>query len=328
MDTLERLKIFVRVAESGTFSGVATELGLGQPAVSKAISALEERFGVRLLHRNTRGLSLTEAGEAFYERGLAVIERFDELDGTRQTGIRRRIRVACPMAFGTLRLIKLIARFNRTHPDVEIELRLSDTFVDLVEDGVDVAFRFGALDDSAYLARKLGELPRIVVASREYLRRAPPLRTVEDLANHQCVVRANDAVWKFGHERSVRVSGALKVDNFLALREAVLAGAGVGIGGTLTFFEGARLHPRLKQVLASQTLAPMPVHLVFQKDRFLPTRVRTFIDHFVEVVAAEPWIQASRTQRKPTSFEGLDSHELLAASKRSGRSRHTPPRTT
>ncbi|MFT3706455.1 MAG: LysR family transcriptional regulator [Archangium sp.] len=325
MDTVERLKIFVRVAESGTFSGVASELGLGQPAVSKAIGALEERFGVRLLHRNTRGLSLTEAGEAFYERGLAVIERFDELDGTQQTGARRRVRVACPMAFGTLRLIKLVAAFNRLHPEIEIDLRLSDTFVDLVEDGVDVAFRFGALNDSSYLARKLGDLPRIVVASREYLRRAPPLRTLDDLAKHQCV--ANDPVWKFG-ERTMRVGGALKVDNFLALREAVLAGAGVGIGGTVTFFDGAGLHPKLKQVLTSHALAPMPVHLVFQKDRFLPTRVRTFIDHFVEVVAAEPWIQASRTQRKPTSFEARDSQELLAASKRSGRSRHTPPRTT
>lgn len=297
MDTIDRLKIFLRVAESGTFSGVATELGLGQPAVSKAISALEERFGSKLLHRNTRGLSLTEEGERFYEQGLGVIERFDELQGApASSGARRRIRIACPMAFGTLRLIKLVAQFNRLHRDIELDLRLSDTFVDLVEDGIDVAFRFGALRDSAYVARKLGDLPRIVVASREYLRRAPPLRTVADLARHQCVVRGgqpSDATWTFG-ERSVRVSGALKVDNFLALREAVLAGAGVGLGGTVTFFDGARLHPKLVRVLPSQPLSPLPVHLVFARDRFLPTRVRTFIDHFVAVVQREPWLARAR----------------------------------
>ncbi|MBL8911683.1 MAG: hypothetical protein JNM17_13410 [Archangium sp.] len=128
-----------------------------------------------------------------------------------------------------------------------------------------------------------------MVASREYLRRAPPLRTIDDLTRHQCVVRGQDSAWTFG-ARSVRVSGALKVDNFLALREAVLAGAGVGLAGRVTFFEGTKLHPKLVRVLPSQPLTPLPVHLVFARDRFLPTRVRTFIDHFVEVVQREPWI--------------------------------------
>ena len=298
MDTLERLRIFLRVAESGSFSGTASELGVGQPTVSRAISALERRLGVRLMHRHTRGLSLTEEGSRAYEQSLRVLEQFEALVGARAAapGKRRRIRVACPTAFGTLRLVQLMSGFSKAHPEVEVELTMSDAFVDLVEEGIDVAFRFGALDDSSLVARRLGWLPRMVVGSREYLRRVPPPKTPAELMQHACVVRGrerSDAVWTFGSPKgttSVSVSGPLRVDNFLAVREAVLAGAGLALGGALLFYEGRSLHRSLQVVLPRYTLAPLPFHLVFQKDRFLPTRVRAFIDHFTAAVQQEPWL--------------------------------------
>lgn len=299
MDVLDQVKAFVRVVESGSFTATAGELGVGQPAISRAVGALEARLGVRLLHRSTRGLSLTEEGERAYERALRVLEDVEALDGSRTTtpGRRRRIRVACPMAFGTLRLVSLVTEFTREHRDVEIDLRLTDSFVDLVEEGIDVAFRFGALADSAHVARKIGMLPRIVVASREYLRRCGTPKRLEDLASHECVVRgtqARDERWTFRTpqgERTIKVGGAVRVDNFLALREAVLAGAGIGLGGTVVFYEGRRLHPSLRRVLVPFALPSLPFHVVFRGDRFLPTRVRTFVDRFVEVARKEPWLE-------------------------------------
>lgn len=298
MDSIARLRAFVRVVDSGSFTRAAYELGLGQPAVSRAVSALEADLGRKLLHRTTRGLSLTEEGKPAYEGALRVLEELARLEGepTGAPSSPRRVRIACPLALGTLRLIGPLTAFSREHPELEIDLKLSDAFVDLVEDGIDIALRVGALADSNLSAKRVGELPRLVAASRAYLAEHGTPRHPRELAAHRCVVRGQtpaDARFRFcdpNGETTVRVSGGLRVDNFLALREAVLAGAGIGLAGSFVFFDGDRLHPALRSLFPRMAPDPLPVHVVFQKDRFLPPRVRMALDFLIGVLENEPWL--------------------------------------
>jgi DNA-binding transcriptional LysR family regulator len=292
MDVVDSLRVFVRVAERGSFSATAAELGIGQPSVSKRVAALEARLGATLFKRNTRGLSLTEEGRRAYEHGLRVLESFDTLleEKGDTGGRRRRIRVACPQAMGTLRLVPMMKDFSRQHPGVEVELLFSDRFVDLVEDGVDVALRFGALADSRYVARRLGWLPRTIVGSPAYFKRHPVPRTPEELAAHSCIVSGRQEVWKLTSPKrtvSVRVGGPLRVDSFLALRQAILSGLGLGLAGAVLFDRS----DRVQRVLPDFELAPLPFHMIFNKERFLPSRVRAFIDHFAARLPEQPWLR-------------------------------------
>src|SRR5512132_3687854 len=203
MDNLADISVFVRVVERGSFTLAADELELSRAVVSKYISRLEERLGARLLNRTTRRLSLTEAGATLFEASRGAIERIDEAEAAVaqfQAAPRGRLRVSAPMSFGILHLGPAIADFAREYPAVMLDIRLDDRFVNLVEDGIDVAVRIGVLTDSSLVARRLGTTRAVACASPAYLAQHGEPETPEDLASHNCLLYAYLAtanVWRF-----------------------------------------------------------------------------------------------------------------------------------
>jgi DNA-binding transcriptional LysR family regulator len=293
--SLQGMRAFRAVVEQKSFKRAGVRLGLGGSAVSKLVAGLEQELGALLLQRTTRTLALTEAGEGFYESVVRVldetesaVERLRE-QGGRPTG---RLRVSVPTSFALRWLSPRLPDFMVRYPGLELDLALNDRFVDLVAERFDCALRVSsALDDSSLYARRLGQMPRVLVASPRYLRGAPPLRAPADLADHQTLVYATSGTgsrWPFvvqGRPLSVPVTGRLQVDNSLMLREALLAGLGVTL--TPLFV--------VDDLLASRKLVPLlpkcmpPAHGVFgvtTQRRHLPMKVQCFLD-FVEAALRE-----------------------------------------
>src|ERR1700692_2187865 len=203
VDRLTAMETFVCVVESVSFSAAARILNVGQPAVSKTIALLEERLSVRLLLRSTRGLTPTEASQAFYGRAKRAIEEADEAElaargaGSNLTG---RLRVCAAVTFARLHIVPVIGRFLEAHPDLNIDMVLDDRNVDLLEEGIDIALRIGQLEDSSMTARKIGEAPRLVVGTRAYFEHAGIPASPADLSSHQAIVsspRGGGTTWRF-----------------------------------------------------------------------------------------------------------------------------------
>src|SRR5260370_5463792 len=193
MDRFQSLECFVRVVETGSFTAAARDLGLGQPTVSKLVSALEERLGTRLLMRSTRRLAVTESGRALYDRARGVLAELDEAEaGARgaATELTGRLRVSAPVTFTRLHIAPRPGSFLSAHPRVNFEMILDDRFLDLLAENIDVAIRTGALADSSQTARKLGSGERLVVARRDYFGARRPTRTPADLARHDAILFA------------------------------------------------------------------------------------------------------------------------------------------
>ncbi len=292
MDRLAVMALYARVVETGSFSRAAAALGLGQPTASKQIAALEERLGVRLLERSTRRLQPTEAGREFYERCRRLVDEADDLESSARRGVRGavgRLRVACPMGFGRLHVVPIVVRFLAAHPEAQIDLVMNDRYVDLAEEGVDVAIRIANLGDSTLHARRLGETPRALVAAPAYLRRRGTPRTPADLERHDFVVYAYfDSPERLaltdpdGAAAEVRVKARLRVNNAEAMREAVVGGIGLGVI-PLWALRAELASGTVKRVLPDWGPPPSAIQAVYSSARHLPARVRLFIDF----VAAE-----------------------------------------
>jgi len=207
MDRLQAMQTFVRVAESGSFSAVAREANTTQSAVSKQVAALERVLGVKLLMRTTRSLALTDEGERYFEQVRRLVAEIAEAESTLVSGERKLtgwLRVAASVGFGRLKLMPLVQSFLADHPDVKIDMKLNDGFVDLVEQGIDVAVRIGELSDSNLIARRVGSARRLLVAHRSYIRNLakgikPPSHP-NDLLQHNCIVYtglASRNAWSF-----------------------------------------------------------------------------------------------------------------------------------
>jgi DNA-binding transcriptional LysR family regulator len=293
--SLQGMRAFRAVVEQKSFKRAGVRLGLGGSAVSKLVAGLEQELGALLLQRTTRTLALTEAGEGFYESVVRVldetesaVERLRE-QGGRPTG---RLRVSVPTSFALRWLSPRLPDFMVRYPGLELDLALNDRFVDLVAERFDCALRVSsALDDSSLYARRLGQMPRVLVASPRYLRGAPPLRAPADLADHQTLVYATSGTgsrWPFvvqGRSLSVPVTGRLQVDNSLMLREALLAGLGVTL--TPLFVVDDLLASRKLVALLPKCMPP--AHGVFgvtTQRRHLPMKVQCFLD-FVEAALRE-----------------------------------------
>jgi len=234
MDLYAAVRIFARVAEAGSFTDVARELNITQPTVSKQISALEEHLGVRLVNRTTRSLTLTDDGRLFYEHCRQILGAFDEAEsaiGKGRFSPAGMIRMACGVAFGRLHIAPRMGRLLDRYPDLRVELVMSDDFVDLVEQGIDIAVRVGELLDQSLIARRIGTTARVTVGSPEYFRRCGEPETPDDLRNHNCIVYTHLSTtneWHFGGADGlirVRVKGNFLANNSEAVREAVLAGS-------------------------------------------------------------------------------------------------------
>jgi len=218
VDRLAAMETFVCVVESGSFSAAARLLKVGQPAVSKTIALLEERLSVRLLLRSTRGLMPTEAGQAFYGRAKRAIEEAEEAEIAARgaaTNLTGRLRVCAAVTFARLHIVPAIGRFLEAHPDLNVDMVLDDRNVDLLEEGIDIALRMGQLEDSSMTARKIGEVPRLVVGTPAYFKRAGIPASPADLSCHQAIIynqRGGGGTWTFrresgGGRRRIRTRG-------------------------------------------------------------------------------------------------------------------------
>lgn len=297
MDNLTDIGVFVKVVDRGSFTLAADDLALSRAVVSKYISRLEERLGARLLNRTTRRLSLTEAGAALFEASRGAIERIEEAEAAvahLQSEPRGRLRVSAPMSFGILHLGPAIADFARAYPSVTLDMRLDDRYVNLVEDGYDLAVRIGALTDSTLVARKLGTTRAVVCASQQYLAEHGEPDTPEDLASHDCLIYSylsTANVWRFtasdGREIPVAVSGRFRINNGMVLTDAALADRGILM--TPSFYVAALLRQgKLRQILARYKLAELGIYAVYPQRSHVPPKVRAFVDFLAARFGKKP----------------------------------------
>ncbi|MCY0855091.1 LysR family transcriptional regulator [Cupriavidus sp. D39] len=298
MDKLQAMKTFVRVVEAGSFSAVAHEADTTQSAVSKQVAALERELGAKLLTRTTRSLALTEEGARYFEQARRLVAEIDEAESALRVGEQQLsgwLRIAASVGFGRLKLMPLVQSFLAEHRGVKIDLRLHDGFIDLVEQGIDVAVRIGELSDSSLVARRIGTTCRMVVVHRNYLRSLPGVmkrpRLPEDLIYHNCLVYtelATHNAWSFtagpgapepvGTTRIVRVQGNLQTNSSEVMRASVLSGMGIGYSPTWLFDEELA-SGEVQQLLPDWETVAMPIHLVSPSERRHSAKVKAFAEY-------------------------------------------------
>jgi DNA-binding transcriptional LysR family regulator len=296
MDRLDAMRLFVRVVERGNFSVVARETGVGQSAVSKQIAALEAHLGAQLLRRTSRSMTLTEAGQVFYESASRLVDEFDaaeSLVGRGQSAPSGLVRVTVAPVFGRLYIVPRLPEFFARYPDISIELTGSGRNINLIEEGVDLAIRNGELADSSLIVRRIAMAPFATLATPAYLAvRGVPL-TPSDLDAHACLIFAplHEALpWEF-RDGSRTIEHQPKANFRTAdaeqIRAAVLAGLGLAHGPVWAFApeiaSGA-----VRVVLAGYAPGPLAISAVHPAGRRLPTKVRVFIDFLVEILANDP----------------------------------------
>jgi len=290
MTQISAIPVFTAVIEYGSFSKAADKLGISKSAVSKRISALEAQLGVKLLHRSTRKLSLTEAGSSYYQHASQALRFAQEAEyaATKLQQVPKgTLRVSCPVSFGHLHLAPLIPRFLQQYPQIELHLNMSDVRTDIISEGLDIALLAGSLPDSSLVAKQITSLNSVLCASSEYLTRHGVPKTPSDLLNHNCILYSNHTVineWGFFKESEqevVRVSGNYQVNNSEALRKSLLQG--LGIGRLPTFIAGADIQKGdLLPVLDNYKMPHKLLYAVFPERLYMPEKVRVFIDYLVE----------------------------------------------
>jgi DNA-binding transcriptional LysR family regulator len=243
MDRLASMETFVRVVETGSFSGAARQLRVGQPAVSKSVAQLEEYLGVKLLTRSTRGLTPTEAGLGYLERARRALDEASEAELAARgagAGLKGRLRICAAVTFARIHVIPMLPKFLTQNPELELEVVLDDRQIDLVQEGIDVALRMGKLMDSTLTARRIARCKRVVLGTPAYFDRAGTPSTPSELSKHQAVVylQGEGSVWSFRRETSelaVTVQSRLRVTAAEGVRAAVLADVGLTIASEWMF---------------------------------------------------------------------------------------------
>ncbi|MTJ83181.1 MAG: LysR family transcriptional regulator, partial [Telmatospirillum sp.] len=272
--------------------------GLSKSVVSRQVSALESRLGARLFHRTTRSLSLTEVGQAYFERCSRILQEVEEANlsvSSLQATPRGRLRVNAPMSFSILHLAPLLPGFLDRYPDIEIDMEMNDRVVSLVDEGFDVAVRIGRLPDSSLIARQLAPARIVACASPAYLDRHGTPLLPEELANHDCLGYTNRQTpdeWQFlgpdGDRRTVEVRCRLRVNNGDVLREAVLAGTGIAI--LPSFIVGRDLQAgTMVSVLGGHMPQDLAIHAVYPHNRHLSPKVRAFVDYLAGCFGPRPY---------------------------------------
>ncbi|MCP4808643.1 MAG: LysR family transcriptional regulator [Proteobacteria bacterium] len=294
MDTLNGMRAFTRVVDEGSFTAAARSLGLPKSTVSRHVAALEDRLGVRLLHRTTRSLRPTDVGQAYYARAAAILADVEEAEQAvthMQSTPRGRLRVTAGVSFGTGYLGTIIAGFLERYPDVEAEAVLTDRYVDLIGEGFDVALRAGSLDDSSLIARRLGSARVCLVGSPDYLARRGTPKVPSDLRGHECIrysLSRTGGSWTLRDE-AVPVKGRLTLDNGELILDAAIRG--IGLARLPTFICGAAIQKGdLVTVLDEHLPQAGGVYAVYPHNRHLSAKVRAFVDHAVESCKpVAPW---------------------------------------
>jgi DNA-binding transcriptional LysR family regulator len=283
MDRLDTLAAFVRTVETGSLTAAAKALRTTQPTISKRLSALESNVGARLLQRNTQGVRPTEEGARYYNVARRVLAELEQAESSLQDlrkGLRGRLRLNMPVGLGEVHLTRVAIEFQRLHPELELEVTLTDRVVDLVEDGVDVAVRGGGVTDQSVVARPLGFTKYVLSATPAYLKKHGAPKRPEDLNRHNYLRYGggeSESLLTPNGPMTVRVWSKIEVNNSLALKAAILEG--IGIGRCTRWLVDAELKSgTLVEVLPGVAPPPVPFHAVFLPTRFLPEKVRAFVD--------------------------------------------------
>ena len=301
--TLERMRTFIRIAERGSLSAVARELGIGQSTVTRHLRELEEAVGVSLLSRTTRRVTMTDEGRRYHANCVQiprlVEQAADEAMGTRGAPAGT-IRISCTAAFGVLHASRLIFAFRDRYPDIGIDLSLTDERVNLVREGVDIALRLGPLTDSSMKLRPFGQSRRLLVAAPEYLAARGTPALPEDLANHEGIrmsnVAGSDALLlqtPNGTLHAVPFGGRLRVDHGLAARDALVAGRGIAPAHRW-LVNDLLAAGRLKAILRDYALPSVPLNMLIIPERADIARVRLLIDFLAEQIGGIPGIEPPR----------------------------------
>lgn len=292
---IEHLKLFVRLASTHNISMAGQELGLSPAVASAHINKLEEGLGVRLVHRTTRKVSLTEEGQAFLphaEEVLATVEAARGAVGVGHSAPTGTLRVTAPASFGRLHLVPALKGFMAAYPELTVDFRFSDSIIDMVEGGFDVAIRLAELKDSTLVARKLAPDRRIIVASPEYLEKHGTPKTPQELADHKCVTLIGLENWVFEAEEgqyAFRASGSFRTDNGDAMRDACIDGLGVSINSIWSVYKQLQAG-ELVEILEDYPLVMnASIWAVYPSSRLIAPKVRAFIDYFAEYYGQPPY---------------------------------------
>jgi DNA-binding transcriptional LysR family regulator len=290
MDRIDCLRAFVRALEGGSFSAAATELGIGQPAVSKRIASLESEFGTQLFFRTTRKLRPTPEAHRIYQLAREILSNFDTAGASahpvapQPTGT---LKISLPSSFGRRYMMPIIAEYVRAYPAVRLDVRFSERLVNLVEEGIELALRIGHLEASTLVARRLGTVRRYLVATPTYLHGRAMPRTPEDLKAHQCIVYprlspANEWAFESEHGRHVvPMKGTILVDDADAMETAVRHHLGLAILPAWNAIGG--IHSgQLENVLPDYSIAALPLHAVYPDIDWMSPRARSFLDLIVK----------------------------------------------
>lgn len=294
------MAVFAEVVAAGGFSAAANRLNLSKSAVSRRVADLEERLGVRLLNRTTRRIGLTEVGRAYHERCLRILSDVEETERAvtnLQLLPRGTLKITAPVTFGIRHLAAAVAAFLDLHPDIEIDLDLNDRYVELVEEGYDLAIRIGRLRDSALVARRLCTSRRAVVASTAYLARHGTPKVPDDLAAHACLHYTLAPIadqWLFrtapgsSELKSIRTKARLRTNNGDLLREAAIAGNGIAVLPTFITGDAVR-EGKLEMLLTDYEGPPGAVQAVYTANRHLSAKVRAFVDFLAGRFGGTPY---------------------------------------
>lgn len=292
---IEHLELFLRLASTHNISRAGNDLGLSPAVASAHIKKLEQSLGVRLVHRTTRKVSLTQDGETFIphaEEIISSIEAARASVGVGQASPKGSLRITAPASFGRMHLIPAMKTFLTQYPDITIDIRLTDTIVDLVEGGFDIAIRDAELKDSTLIARKLAPDNRIVCASPDYLAKFGEPKSPQDLNDHQCVTLAGLETWEFDTAKgtiSIKAKGKFRTDNGEAMRDACVDGLGIAINATWSVYQHIQ-QGRLIKILPNYPLVSnADIWAVYPSSRLLAPKVRAFIDYFSEYYGSSPY---------------------------------------
>jgi DNA-binding transcriptional LysR family regulator len=286
MDRITAIHLFIRVVETGSFSKAGADLGMTQPTATKHVAALEARLGARLFHRSTRGATPTEVGAAYYDKCKLIareLEEADNLAALMQKRVQGSLRISTSVAFGRRVLTPLVLKFMQLHPGLQIDLSFDDRYVDLVEQGIDLAVRMGRLADSSLGASYLGRNPWVLVAAPSYLAEQGTPQQPAELAQHAALIYSSvqgDERWHFssadGTVQQVPVHGPLRSNNLSALLAAARQGMGLAVLPQYVAHESLR-SGAVQALLTGYGLPEQEVHAVFPSPRLVPAKVSGFV---------------------------------------------------
>jgi DNA-binding transcriptional LysR family regulator len=298
MDRIQGVRLFIRVVDLGSFSKAAIDMGIGQPSATKLVAQLEAKLGSRLLHRSTHGVTPTEIGALYYEKCKLIAHHVDEAESVAallQSQVQGALRVSTSVAFGRRVLAPLLIRFMKLNPKLHIEVMFDDRYVDLVEQGIDVAIRMGRLADSTLGARFLAINPWVMVAAPSYLAARGTPRKPKDLLKHDALIYSSvqgDARWLLtgadGQLHQTTVRGPLRSNNLSALLAA--AREGMGVAALPHYVAHASIESGAVQTVLSEWLLPsQEIHAVYPSPRLLPSKVSRFVEWLQSEMGAQWW---------------------------------------